>query len=160
SRRSRCQQGKTQAPSRLGSLSFLARRKYSVRLGLEAETPARLCRRSFRLNSVREFISNDAPQCLKAVFPGNLLSFLVGPARVCNWYLVDAPLLLADFCRDLRFESKSVRFDLYSCKHLSPEHLVTRLHVRQFQVRKNVRKQRQHPVRHVVPKIMHALRPA
>jgi len=30
---------KLKAPSRLGSLSFLARRNYSVSLGLEAETP-------------------------------------------------------------------------------------------------------------------------
>ena len=68
--------------------------------------------------------------------------------------------MLGDLCRDLRFESKPVRFDLDSCEYFSPKHLVAGLHVRQLQVREDVREQRKHPVRNVVPEIMHALWPA
>ena len=58
------------------------------------------------------------------------------------------------------FESEPVGLDLDSLQHFSPEHLVARLHVRQFQICENVRKQRQQAVRHVMPEVVHALRPA
>src|SRR5258708_35772192 len=58
---------------------------------------------------VGELISDDAPQRLDAVFPGNLFACFVGAPRITNRHFVDAPLVLGDLCRNLRFESKSVR---------------------------------------------------
>src|ERR1700686_5734919 len=88
---------------------------------------------------VAELIADNAPQSLDAVFPGNLLAFFVRAPRISNRHFVDAPLVLCDLGRNLRFESKSVRLDLNSRQNLSPENLVTRLHIRQLQVREDIR---------------------
>src|SRR5205809_6181598 len=92
----------------MGSLSFLARRNHPVSLGMETESPARVRAKRVSLGLIAEFIPDNAPQCLEAVFPGNLLAFLVGAAGVGDRDFVDAPLVLGDLCRDLRFESKPV----------------------------------------------------
>src|SRR2546428_3522555 len=144
----------------MGSLSFLSRRNHPVSLGMETETPARVRAKRVSLGLIAEFIPDNAPQCLEAVFPGNLLAFLVGAAGVGDRDFVDAPLVPGDLCRDLRFESKPVRFDLDSCEYFSPTHLVAGLHLPQLHVSEDVREQRQHPVRNVVADLLHALWPA
>src|SRR2546426_3799966 len=109
----------------MGSLSFLARRNHPVSLGMETESPARVRAKRVSLGLIAEFIPDNAPQCLEAVFPGNLLAFLVGAAGVGDRDFVDAPLVLGDLCRDLRFESKPVRFDLdRKSTRLNSSHLV------------------------------------
>src|SRR5260221_8069 len=119
-----------------------------------------LTSKSFCSPSVANRKPNNAPQRLHAVLPRNLFSFFVRPPRITDRHLINPPIFLRDLRRNLGLESKPVGLDLYSFQNLCAENLVARLHVRQLQIRKNVRQQCQHRVRHIVPEIVHALWPA
>src|ERR1700722_15371398 len=58
---------------------------------------------------VGKAVPHDAPQCLHTVFPGDLLALFVRTPGVGNRHLIDAPLSLCHFGRDLRLETETLR---------------------------------------------------
>src|SRR5262245_5652980 len=57
-----------------------------------------------------------------------------------------------EFGGDFRFESEAVLLEVERLKHFAPEHLVTRFHVGQVQVREHVRQQSEQAVSERMPK--------
>src|SRR2546423_5159723 len=99
----------TKARPRLGSLAFFDGGNHWIGLGVAPEASPRLFRERFCPELVGEFVPDDAPQRLDAVFPGNLFAFFVCAPRITNRHFVNAPFVPCDLCRNLRFKSKSVR---------------------------------------------------
>src|SRR5260370_5676612 len=80
-----------------------------------------------RANSICNLVSNDAPQRLQPVYPGDLFPFFIGAARVGDRHFVNPPFSFSNLCRNLRFESKPVRLDFTSFLHFSAQDLLPRL---------------------------------
>src|SRR5207244_12356769 len=103
-------------------------------------------------------VPNDAPQGPQAVSPTDLLPLLIGSGEVRDTDLVDAPRPSSHLGRDLRLEAKAVFVELDAAKHLTPEDLVTRLHVRQVEIRRHVGDRGEELVSYAVPEVEHSVR--
>src|SRR5215469_11042438 len=117
----------------------------------------RACERSRRLGNR---ILQQTPQRPYAIFPADLLAFLVSPSPIADAYFVDSQPPLGHLYRDLRLESEAVFSDGNRLNNLPAEDLVAGLHVAQVDIGHAVRHQRQHPVAHRVPEVKHAVWPA
>src|SRR6202035_2702151 len=93
--------------------------------------------------SVEQIISQDAPECGDAVFPGNLLTLRVGAAGIRNGNFVDPPVSLGDFGSEFRFEAEAIRLEFDILQNFAAKNFVTRLHVAELEVGENVGEQRQ-----------------
>ena len=92
--------------------------------------------------SVEQIISQDAPECGDAVFPGNLLTLRVGPARIRNRHFVNTPISFRDLRGYFRLKAEPIGSQTDAVQHLATKNLVTGLHIAQVQVGKNIREQR------------------
>ena len=110
--------------------------------------------------SVRKTIADDAPKSLDAIFPGDFLTFFISASRIGNGHFVDAPIPFCDFGGNFRLESEAIGPELDALEDLAAENFVARLHIGEFQVGENVRKQREEFVGDIMPEIVDALRTA
>src|SRR5262245_6215089 len=85
----------------------------------------------------------DRKQCPKTILPINLLSFLVSSSRIANGNLENSRIPLCQFDRDLRLQSEIIRFDRYRLQQLRSYRFVASLHIREVQIRDDIREKRQ-----------------
>src|SRR5579859_1207211 len=106
----------------------------------------RAARSSGPRRSIKHPVPDDAVQRVERILQPDLLAFLVGPARVADRHLVDAPArvaVLGDLRGYLRFEPEAVGLEVQVGQHLAAKDLVAGLHIREVQVREHVRQHRE-----------------
>src|SRR5437588_411621 len=116
---------------------------------------ARTTRRVMRsLGEVDEDLASHLVSGPDGHRPDLHLAFLIGAAGVADGDLVDAPRGAAaagDLGGDLRLEAEAVRLEVDALEHLTPEDLVTGLHIGQVQVSEHVRHKGEELIADVVP---------
>ena len=124
--------------------------------------PARCCGRArgraLAQAPPRRRVPHDAVDRADAVLPPDLLALGVRAARVRDADLVDPPARGRDLRGDLGLEPEAVLLDLDRLDHLTPERLVTGLHVGEVQVGEHVRRGGEQPVADRVPVVEDAVR--
>src|SRR6185369_493246 len=100
---------------------------------------------------------NAVKRC-ESILPRDFLSFAVISAEVRNRNFVNTAAKLRDFSCNLRLKTESVFFDRHLCKQLAAERLVAGLHIREVQIGKHVREERQHSVAEGMPEEQHSMR--
>src|SRR5690349_13484293 len=121
-------------------------------------------RRRLRLTpeSAEEVELRYMPEGGDAVHPTNFLSFRVRTAGIADRHFIYTGVSFCQARRDLRLEAESIRGQLgqQRARQLSPNGLVTGLHVGEVDVRQHVAVPRQPVIADGVPVIEHAVRPA
>lgn len=90
----------------------------------------------------------------------DLLALDIGTRVIRNPHFVDAKPPIRDLRHDLRFESESILLDFDRLDHLTPEDLITSLHVREVEIREDVGQQGEESVAHRMPEIENPVGPA
>src|SRR5687768_18540421 len=71
--------------------------------------------------SLAEPIFQQHPERDEAVAPGNLLAFVVAPAVVGDWHLVNPELPLEDLRGELGLDAEAVRLQAHRPQDLRPQ---------------------------------------
>ncbi len=98
-----------------------------------------------------KIVFDDAVERGEAVSPRYLFAFAVVTTVIRDWEFVDPASQLRYLRGNLGFKPKTVFFDGDLLEYIAPEHLVTRFHVGEVQVRQHIGKERQELITNRMP---------
>ena len=87
----------------------------------------------------------------RTIFPRDLFALFISPSTIGYWHLVHSTFQLGKLCGNLWLEAETIRFDHDFFKKGCSKGLETRFHVSEIQIRKDVGKDGQKLVSHVMP---------
>ena len=114
------------------------------------------CRQGFLFEKPKP---DNSKKGFKIVLPGNLFAFLIGTTAVGYGNLIDFELQSGNFGGDLGLKTKLVRFQINPIDNMTPENLVSHLHIGKIQVVEQIGKQGQEFIADLVPKKEHTMGP-
>src|SRR5262245_54588290 len=91
------------------------------------------------------------------VSPADLLSFLIGATIVANRHFIDPTTQLRNLDDDFWFKAKAVGLQMYAPENVSTKYFVADLHVRQVEPCRDIRKQRENTITHIVPEVQNPM---
>src|SRR5690606_1083936 len=100
---------------------------------------------------VQETELEDQPERLHPIPPPDVLAFCVGATVVADRNLIDASTPLSEASSHLRLDAEAIAGQPQTLEYVSANRLVPRFHVRELEVVRHVRRQRQEGVAECVP---------
>jgi len=113
-------------------------------------------RASGRTNATPDSILNTT-ESAETILPADFLPFGIGPAVVGDGDLVDARTRLGRLRHDLGFKAEAVFLNFDRLDEFASKRFVAGLHVREVEIGRHVRQEREELVAERVPEIQHAV---